>query len=111
MNGPWARYVKNPDKNGIGTVHYPRTVARDAECAAKLAKKTLTNLYNERPAWLDLAHKKLDEAVNAAYGFPNDLTNDQILERLLKLNLAQAAAEAKKISKLKPSVFSTTFQG
>jgi hypothetical protein len=96
--GPWTRYLKNPDKNGIGTVHYPRIVPRDADCAEKLAKRTLTNLYNERPTWLDLAHKKLDEAVNAAYGFPNDLTNDQILERLLKLNL-EHAAEEKKTSK------------
>jgi len=28
-----------------------------------LQKRTLTNLYNERPTWLDLAHKKLDAAV------------------------------------------------
>lgn len=33
----------------------------------KLKKRTLTNLYNERPAWLKLAHKKLDEAVLRAY--------------------------------------------
>lgn len=56
-------------------------------------KRTLTNLYNERPAWLDLAHKKLDVAVFAAYGWPSDLTDEQILERLLALNLDRAAAE------------------
>src|SRR5439155_25322555 len=50
---------------------------RDAECAAKLKKRTLTNLYNERPAWLDHAHKKLDAAVAAAYGW-NDFV--EILE-------------------------------
>ncbi len=33
----------------------------------KLKKRTLTNLYNERPSWLKLAHKKLDEAVIRAY--------------------------------------------
>ena len=32
-----------------------------------LKKRTLTNLYNERPTWLKLAHKKLDQAVLAAY--------------------------------------------
>jgi hypothetical protein len=32
-----------------------------------LKKRTLTNLYNERPTWLKLAHRKLDEAVLAAY--------------------------------------------
>jgi type II restriction/modification system DNA methylase subunit YeeA len=36
----------------------------------ELAKRTLTNLYNQRPTWLDLAHKKLDAAVFAAYGWP-----------------------------------------
>ena len=94
-DGPWSRYVVNPDKNGIGTVRYPRLEPRDADCAAKLKKRTLTNLYNERPAWLDLAHKKLDAAVSAAYGWPAELTDEQILERLLALNLERAAEEAK----------------
>jgi hypothetical protein len=34
---------------------------------ARLKKRTLTNLYNERPQWLKLAHEKLDRAVLAAY--------------------------------------------
>jgi hypothetical protein len=34
---------------------------------AKLKKRTLTNLYNERPTWLRLAHEQLDRAVLAAY--------------------------------------------
>ena len=50
-------------------------------------KRTLTNLYNQRPTWLDLAHKKLDEAVFAAYGWKNNLTDEEILEKLLSLNL------------------------
>jgi len=33
----------------------------------RLKKRTLTNLYNERPQWLKLAHEKLDRAVLAAY--------------------------------------------
>ncbi len=53
--------------------------------------RTLTALYNARPAWLDLAHRALDAAVLAAYGWPNDLTDDEILARLLALNLARAA--------------------
>jgi hypothetical protein len=93
--GPWSRYLLNPDKNGVGTVRYPRLEPRDADCAAKLKKRTLTNLYNERPAWLDFAHKKLDAAVAAAYGWPTDLSDEQILERLLALNLERAAEEAR----------------
>ncbi|WP_110513206.1 class I SAM-dependent DNA methyltransferase [Herpetosiphon llansteffanensis] len=52
----------------------------------ELAKRTLTNLYNERPTWLDIVHKKLDKAVFAAYGWPDTLTDDEILGRLLVLN-------------------------
>lgn len=33
----------------------------------KLKKRTLTNLYNQRPTWLRQAHEKLDRAVIAAY--------------------------------------------
>ena len=95
INGPWARHVVNPDSNGVGTVRYPRLEPRDAECVAKLKKRTLTNLYNERPAWLEFAHKKLDAAVAAAYGWPDDLTDEQILERLLRLNQERAAEEQK----------------
>jgi hypothetical protein len=79
----------------IGLVRYPRLEPRDAGCAAKLKERTLTKLYNERPAWLDLAHKKLDEAVAVAYGWPADLTDEQILEKLLALNLERAAEEIK----------------
>ena len=67
-----------PAHSKVGLVRYPRLQPRDAECAAKLKKRTLTNLYNERPAWLDRAHKKLDVAVAAAYGW-NDFV--EILEQ------------------------------
>ena len=56
----------------------------------ELQKRTLTNLYNERPAWLDEAHKKLDAAVFDAYGWPHDLSDEEILTRLLALNLERA---------------------
>jgi len=58
---------------------------------AELNKRTLTNLYNERPTWLALAHTKLDEAVLDAYGWPHDLADDEILARLLTLNLERSA--------------------
>jgi len=109
VGGPWDRYivrdgetVKRRDGENagspsplIGTVRYPRLVPKDADCAAQLKNRTLTKLYNERPAWLDLAHQRLDAAVAAAYGWPADLTDEQILERLLALNLERAAEEAK----------------
>ena len=54
---------------------------------AELKKRTLTNLYNQSPTWLKLAHDKLDRAVLDAYGWPHDLSDEEILSRLLALNL------------------------
>ena len=59
---------------------------------AELKARTLTNLYNRRPTWLDLVHKRLDQAVFAAYGWPADLDDEEVLSRLLQLNLQRAAA-------------------
>lgn len=56
----------------------------------ELQKRTLTNLYNERPDWLEAAHKKLDAAVFDAYGWPHELVDEEILARLLALNLERA---------------------
>jgi len=60
--------------------------------AADLKKRTLTNLYNQRPQWLQDAHATLDKAVLAAYGWPEDISDAEILERLLALNQQRAAA-------------------
>ncbi|HEY5435842.1 MAG TPA: type IIL restriction-modification enzyme MmeI, partial [Candidatus Limnocylindrales bacterium] len=60
----------------------------------ELAKRTLTNLYNQRPTWLANAHDALDGAVLTAYGWPSDLPDEELLARLLALNLARAAGEA-----------------
>lgn len=79
---------------------YPdRILPKDAAAEAILKKRTLTNLYNERPAWLAHAHAALDEAVAEAYGWGEDwragkLTEDEILARLFRLNQERAAKEA-----------------
>ncbi|MCL4369881.1 MAG: class I SAM-dependent DNA methyltransferase [Chloroflexi bacterium] len=57
---------------------------------AQLKDRTLTNLYNQRPTWLAQAHERLDRAVLDAYGWPHDLNDEEILERLLALNLDRA---------------------
>ena len=59
---------------------------------ADLAKRTLTNLYNARPTWLAQAHERLDAAVLAAYGWPAHIDRDELLTRLLALNLARSDA-------------------
>ena len=63
--------------------------------AQELRRRTLTNLYNDNPTWLQNAHAKLDAAVADAYGWPNDLSDEEILDRLLALNLERAEAEEK----------------
>lgn len=64
-------------------LHPPELVRREPEVAAgfphrlvpiggrdDLRRRTLTELYNTRPAWLTTAHRELDEAVANAYGIP-----------------------------------------
>ena len=62
----------------------------DGIAATELRRRTLTNLYNQRPTWLHNAHAALDAAVSQAYGWPADLADAEILERLLALNLERA---------------------
>ncbi len=63
---------------------------------ADLKKRTLTNLYNQRPTWLLHAHARLDRAVWNAYGWddpdPAAVPEDEILARLLALNLERGPA-------------------
>src|SRR5690606_2143599 len=73
--------------------HPDRILPINEEAAQKLRKRTLTNLYNERPAWLQNANKELDEAVAAAYGWPADLSDDEVLARLVELNQQGAAKQ------------------
>ncbi|MGB2985490.1 MAG: DNA methyltransferase [Phycisphaerae bacterium] len=49
-----------------GLIRQSAIMARAAK-DKNLKKRTLTNLYNDRPTWLKLAHDKLDRAVLAAY--------------------------------------------
>lgn len=92
VDGPWKRYVHNADGRGIGTVRYPRAVAKDAAAAKKLKDRTLTKLYNERPTWLADAHRRLDEAVFQAYGWASGISSAEILINLLSLALEQATS-------------------
>ncbi len=59
---------------------------------AELGRRTLTNLDNARPTWLEHAHAALDTAVLAAYGWPPDLTGEPLLAALLALNLSRDPA-------------------
>ena len=55
--------------------------------------RTLTNLYNANPTWLQNAHAALDAAVAHAYGWQPDLSDRHILANLLALNAHRHAQE------------------
>ena len=82
LNPPeWVEWVDEPVPG------YPKRPApRDEDAAKALKKRTLTNLYNARPQWLVDAHAALDTSVAAAYGWPADISDDNILRELLTLN-------------------------
>ena len=82
LNPPeWVEWLDEPVPG------YPkRPVPRDEDTAKALKKRTLTNLYNARPQWLADAHEALDAAVAAAYGWPADISDDDVLRELLALN-------------------------
>jgi type II restriction/modification system DNA methylase subunit YeeA len=91
LNPPeWVDWVLTPEEDQAGFP--PRPVAKPGH-EAELKKRTLTNLYNAPPAWLDHAHRELDAAVAAAYGWTDyapEMSDDEILRRLLALNLERA---------------------
>lgn len=90
---PGREPVDDPLMNNIGQAAKELVEKREswlnpAGASEKdLKMRTLTKLYNQHPTWLKLAHEKLDKAVFAAYGWPDNLSDDEILERLLELNL------------------------
>jgi hypothetical protein len=69
-----------------------RIIPVSSKAAAMLKKRTLTNLYNERPAWLDNALRELDAAVAVAYGWSADISEEDALARLLDLNRERSAS-------------------
>jgi hypothetical protein len=103
LNPPeWTHKVPEVTPLGLDKSPYPDRIEpkpgiSEADLKA-LQKRTLTNLYNAKPAWLQMAHQQLDQAVAAAYGWTDytaDMPDDEILKRLLALNLARASSGAR----------------
>ncbi len=113
LNPPeWVDWVRTPEEEQAGfplrPVAKPRPLPNPPPPAgegakaeptptyeAELKKRTLTKLYNARPAWLAHAHRELDAAVAAAYGWTDytpEMPDEEILKRLLALNLRQDRA-------------------
>jgi type II restriction/modification system DNA methylase subunit YeeA len=92
LNPPeWVDWVITPEEEKAG---FPKRPVAKPGHEADVKKRTLTNLYNARPAWLDMAHKELDAAVAEAYGWMDytpEMSDEEILRRLLALNLERSA--------------------
>ena len=79
--------VKWVDEPVVG---YPkRPEPRTENAAKKLKKRTLTNLYNNRPKWLLNAHASLDAAVANAYGWDPNITEEEFLQELIAINVSK----------------------
>ena len=90
LNPPeWLVWVEEPVQR------FPkRAVARNEAAEKELRKRTLLNVYNAHPQLLDDAHGALDAAVTATYGWSSDITEDDALRELLKMNRATWSAIA-----------------
>ena len=83
LNPPeWVDWIDEPVPG------YPKRPVPTADAdLEQLKKRTLTNLYNQRPQWLANAHADLDAAVATAYGWPTDISDEDALRELLAINL------------------------
>ncbi len=99
---PWPPGTEpedDPGVNAIADAAKQLAQKRDAwlnplgASATELKKRTLTNLYNQRPQWLNNLHNALDRAVLVAYGWSPEMPESEILRRLLELNLKRASSD------------------
>lgn len=92
LNPPeWVEWVRSAEEERANLP--ARAIAKTGQEDA-LKKRTLTNLYNETPAWLHLAHQALDKAVAQAYGWSDytpEMPDEEVLRRLLALNLERSS--------------------
>jgi len=99
---PGSEPASDPRIEHIGAAARDLVAKRDAWLApsgateSELKNRTLTRLYNQSPEWLEDVHRKLDAAVLAAYGWPASISENQIIERLLFLNLERSTTAKRK---------------
>lgn len=89
----WVDWETTPEETAAG---FPKRPVPKRGKETDLKQRTLTALYNAPPCWLTLAHQALDSVVAEAYGWEDytpDMPDDEILRRLLKLNLARSATQ------------------
>ena len=92
----WTDRIPEVVPLGMAQSPYPDRLVAKPGFEKDLAKRTLTNLYNQRPAWLAQTHEALNIAVAGCYGWGDytpAMPDDEILRRLLALNLERAAKQ------------------
>lgn len=96
LNPPeWTQRLPEVIPLGMDASPYPDRIVPKNGHEKDLAGRTLTRLYNLRPAWLAAAHEALDAAVALAYGwldYSPALADEDILQRLLALNVQRSSA-------------------
>ena len=97
LNPPdWTQRLPEVVPLGMSVSPYPDRIVPKAGHEKELSERTLTKLYNARPAWLDAAHKTLDQTVATAYGWTDytpDMPDETILQRLLALNVERSGGK------------------
>ncbi len=98
----WTDRVPEVTPLGMNKSPYPDRILPKPGHEKDLAERTLTKLYNQRPAWLDASHKAFDMAVAQAYGWSDytaAMPDEEILKRLLALNLERTGGIARDTTK------------
>jgi hypothetical protein len=94
LNPPdWTQRLPEVVPLGMTTSPYPDRIVPKPGHEKELSERTLTKLYNARPAWLSAAHAALDQAVATAYGWTDytaEMADEVILQRLLALNVERS---------------------
>jgi hypothetical protein len=94
LNPPdWTQRLPEVIPLGMATSPYPDRIVPKPGHEKELSDRTLTKLYNARPAWLSTAHAALDAAVATAYGWTDytaEMADEVILQRLLALNVQRS---------------------
>lgn len=92
----YEKLIKNRTLTNLynGLAYYRQTVkAGQLFDPAEFANETRRSVTRHEIQALDDIHTALDVAVLAAYGWPHTLTDEEILERLLALNLERTKAQ------------------
>ena len=104
LNPPdWTQRLPEVVPLGMTTSPYPDRIVPQPGHEKELSERTLTKLYNARPAWLAAAHAALDAAVATAYGWADytaDMPDETILQRLLALNVERSVERSSLIAKV-----------